>query len=111
MPRPTKMPGGPPTKLSFGTVKRVFKTLYKSYPVLLPLAIACIIFASITATLPAIFQQQIIEDIQEFYLGGDWSAAVKVILPKILLLVGFYSMSIIAITVQTQLMAYMTQGF
>ncbi len=111
MPRPTKMPGGPPKKLSFGIVKRVFKTLYKSYPVLLPLAIACIIFASITATLPAIFQQQIIEDIQEFYLGGDWSAAVKVILPKILLLVGFYSMSIIAITVQTQLMAYMTQGF
>ncbi len=107
-----KKPMGPPQKkMDFKIVGRVLKMLFKAYPVLLCVVIACIIFASITATLPAIFQQQIIADIQMFYESGDWSAASRVIIPKILTLVGFYAVSIAAITVQTQLMAYITQGF
>ncbi len=98
-------------KLDTNTFKRVLKMLYGFYPVLLPLTAVCIIFSAVTAALPAIFQQKIIADIQAFYLSGDWSAASKVILPKVFILLSFYVLSIISITLHTQIMAYMTQGF
>lgn len=96
---------------SFDTLKRVIKMLRGYYPVLFPAAIICIIFCAVTATLPAIFQQQVIAGIEDWYLTGDWDSASKIIVPKVLILAGFYCVSIIAITLQTQLMAYMTQGF
>ena len=108
-----KGPRGVPTgrKIDSGVLKRVLKLLFSSYPVLVPLTIACIIFSSVTAAAPAIFQQQVIADIQNFYLSGDWNAASKVILPKIAILIGFYALSMLSITLYTQLMAFITQGF
>ena len=85
--------------------------LFGYYPVLMPIALCCIVFAAVVATDPAIFQQQIIADIQIWYESGDWAGASQVILPKIFILISIYVVSIIAITVQTQLMAYITQGF
>ncbi len=98
-------------KIDSGVLKRVMKLLFSSFPVLMPLTIGCIIFSSITAAAPAIFQQQVIADIERFYLSGDWSAAAKVILPKVGILIGFYVLSMVSITLYTQLMAYITQGF
>lgn len=109
-PRPPRG-GAPGGKIDAGMLKRVMKLLFSSFPVLLPITIACIIFSSVTAAAPAIFQQQVIADIQKFYLSGDWSAAAKVILPKIAILITFYALSMISITLYTQLMAYITQGF
>lgn len=103
--------GAPGGKIDAGMLKRVMKLLFSSFPVLLPITIVCIIFSSITAAAPAIFQQQVIADIQKFYLSGDWSAAAKVILPKIAILITFYALSMVSITLYTQLMAYITQGF
>ena len=40
-----------------------------------------------------------------------WEAARDVIVPKVLLLIGFYVLSIVSITVESQLMAVITQGF
>ena len=101
----------PDKRIDPGMLKRVIKLLLKSYPVLVPLTIVCIIFSSITAAAPAIFQQQVIADIQRFYLSGDWASASKVIIPKIAILIGFYALSMVSITLYTQLMAYITQGF
>lgn len=101
----------PKPKLKTNTLIRIFKLLFSSYPVLLPITAGCIIFSAATATAPAIFQQQLIADIDVWYKTGDWEAASKVIIPKILILVGLYVLSIISITVYTQLMAYITQGF
>ena len=98
-------------KIDSGVLKRVMKLLFSSFPALMPLTIGCIIFSSITAAAPAIFQQQVIADIERFYLSGDWSAAAKVILPKVGILIGFYVLSMVSITLYTQLMAYITQGF
>lgn len=98
-------------KIDSNVLKRVMKLLFKSFPVLVPVTIFCIIFSSITAAAPAIFQQQVIADIQKFYLSGDWSAAAKVILPKIAILITFYALSMVSITLYTQLMAFITQGF
>ena len=104
------MPHGKPT-FKMSTLKRVLKLLYSFYPVMLPVTIACILFYSLVNSVPAIFQQKIIADIETFYRSGDWSAAKEVILPKIFVLIGLYILSIIAVTLYNQLMVIMTQGF
>ena len=93
------------------TLKRILGMLFKSYPVLLPVTIVCILFSAVTSAMPAIFQQQVIADIGKFYKSGDWDTAADVIIPKILILVAFYVLSIISITVYNQLMVIITQGF
>lgn len=98
-------------KMNFGALKRVIKMLYGYYPRLFPLAIGCIIFAAVTAALPAIFQQQVIAAIEDWYVSTDWDSAKQVIIPKVVLLGGFYVLSLIAGILQTQIMAIMTQGF
>ena len=97
-----------PTK---GTMGRVLKMLAKSYPVLFPLTIACIIFSAVTAAIPATFTQRVIAIIEQWYISRDWATASQEILPLIGILIGLYVVSIICVTVQSQLMAYMTQGF
>ena len=75
-----KRPMGPPRKMNFGTLKRVIKLLFSYYPVLMPLTLLCIIFSAGVSAIPAIFQQQIIADIEIWYKTGDWEAASKVII-------------------------------
>ncbi|MBR5578494.1 MAG: ABC transporter ATP-binding protein [Lachnospiraceae bacterium] len=93
------------------TLKRVLGMLKEFYPVLFPIIIFCILFSSVTATLPAIFQQQVIAGIQEWYLTGDWQQASGIIVPKVMILAVLYIISLIAVLVQTQLTAIITQGF
>ena len=98
-------------KFSFSSLKRIVGMLSSYYPKLFPVTIVCIIFSSITATLPAIFQQQVISGIQDWYMTGDWSAASKIIVPKVMILGFLYTLSLLAVILQTQLMAFITQGF
>ena len=105
------MPREPQAKFNPNTFKRIIKMLFKFYPVMMPLTVACIIFSAVTAAVPAVFQQKIIADIEIFIKSGDWNAAKQVILPKIFILVGLYAVSIIAITLYNQLIVFMTQGF
>lgn len=97
--------------MNMDVLKRLIKMLFGFYPVLVPITIGCIVIAAITASLPAIFQQQVLADIGDWYLTGDWSAASKVILPKVAILLCIYIVAWIAIFAYTQLMAYITQGF
>ena len=90
---------------------RVFKYLFSFYPKLLPLAIICIIFSSIVASIPSLFIQNVLEIVEKFYKAGDWTGAKSEILPYIFLLAGLYLLSIISSTTWNQLMAYITQGF
>ncbi|MBR3908670.1 MAG: ABC transporter ATP-binding protein, partial [Clostridia bacterium] len=105
------MPRGPRGKFNPNTFKRIIKMLFKFYPVMMPLTIACILFSAVTAALPAVFQQKVIADIEIFIKTGDWEAAKSVILPKVFILIGLYVVSIIAITLYNQLMVFITQGF
>ena len=43
-----------------GTVKRVLKTLFEFYPVLMPLTLVCIVFNAIVSAMPSIFMQRVI---------------------------------------------------
>ena len=105
------MNGKPKPKFNPGVLKRVIKMLYESYPVLLPLTLICVVFSAIVNTLPAIFNQQIIALIEEWYISRDWASAKLEIIPKIATLAVFYVISLISFFTHTQLMAYITQGF
>ena len=97
---------------SLSTLKRIISMLFRFYPVLLPVTLVCILFSAVTAALPAIFLQKVLELIGKYQLsGGAWSDAAKEIIPLVILLASLYILSMIAITLYTQLMAYITQGF
>ncbi len=90
---------------------RVVRLLIKAYPVMVPIVGVCILIAAVTASLPAIFQQQIYAVIGRWVESGDWASASKEITPKITVLVILYSVSLLAGLVRSQLMAVITQGF
>ncbi len=102
-----KMPM-PPKK---GVFLRVIKLLFSSYPVLVPLTAVCILFSAFTASIPALFMQNIFELIGKWQESGDWASASAEIVPKVMLLLTLYIISFCAITLYNQLMAYITQGF
>ncbi len=115
---PKGVPGPGGRKINFKTLKRVIVLLFKSYPRLLPIALVCIIFSAIVSSVPAIFQQKVLAVVTK-YLGEnppltantDWSMAAKEIIPLVIVLVVLYLLSILCITLQTQLMAIITQGY
>ncbi len=116
--KPMRGPGGPhmsgpPKKIDFGVLARVVKLLFKSYPVLVPLALFCIVFSAGVSAIPAIFQQKILAVVTNCLESGtmSWAVAKAEILPMIAVLIVLYTLSIIFITTQSQLMAYITQGF
>ncbi|MBR3963980.1 MAG: ABC transporter ATP-binding protein [Clostridia bacterium] len=97
--------------MDFGVLKRVLKLLFSYYPVLAPLTVFCILFSAVTSAIPSLFLQQVINAIEKYQLTKDWATASGEVIPKVVLLACFYVLSMISITVYTQLMAYMTQGF
>ena len=94
-----------------GVMKRILKFLFSFYPVLMPLTCLCIVLSAAVSSIPAIFNQKILSIIEEFYLERDWATAKEQIIPALITLASLYIVSIISITVYTQLMAYITQGF
>ena len=98
--------------LKKGVLGRILKMLFKFYPVLVPVTIFCIVFSAVASAIPAVFLQKVIAVITEYIsIGGTWEAASAEIIPKVMLLICFYILSIVSITLYSQLMAYITQGF
>ncbi len=107
-----------PPKQRDNSLLRILKLLIESYPRLIPLTAFCIVFSAIVSSIPAVFIQKVLAVITDFLAAGngipgelDWQMAKREILPLILTLAGLYVLSIIFITLYTQLMAYITQGF
>jgi len=98
-------------KLDGKCLIRVVKFFFKCYPVLAPLTALCILFSAGVAAIPSIFIQKVIAAIELWYKTGDWQSAKADIIPTVIILASLYLVSLIAITLHTQLMAYMTQGF
>ena len=92
-------------------LKRTVKKIFSYYPVLAPITLACILFSSVVSSIPALFTQNVIQIIEKRYVSRDWAAAQAELRPILTLLIVLYVLSILAILVQKQLMAYMTQGF
>ena len=94
-----------------GTMRRVITLLFRAYPVLVPLTVLCILFSAAVSALPAIFMQKVFAMIEKWQESGDFAAAAREIVPTVLILASLYLVSVVAITVYNQLMAYITQGF
>ncbi len=102
----------PPKKDSIKIVARILRMLFSFYPVMLPITIVCILISAVTAAIPALFMQKVLAVIETSLLDGTpWAEASKEILPLVFLLAALYVISMIAITLYTQMMAYITQGF
>ena len=106
------MGAGGKRKIDFRQLGRVVKMLFRYYPKAVPVAIVCIVFSAITAAIPAIFLEQVTNAIQTCLENGTpWSEAAGIIVPKVMVLICFYVISLVAVTLETQMAAVITQGF
>ena len=93
-----------------GVLRRLLKTLFEFYPVLLPVTLVCILINALVSSMPAVFLQKVIAMVDESYKRGDWSAVSGKILGLVGILVAMYVVSLIAGAFYTQMMAIITQG-
>ncbi len=99
-------------RMNGDVLKRLLRMLFSYYPVLLPVSIVCIIFSAVASAIPAIFLEKVVNAITYSVKNGlSWEAVRGEIVPKVMLLIVFYVLSIIAVTLETQLMAVITQSF
>ncbi len=99
-------------KLDFRMLGRVVKMLFRYYPRMVPISVACIFFSAITATIPAIFLEKVTTAIGVAYQNHTpWDVAKGEIMPKVFVLLAFYVLALIAVALETQLAAFITQGF
>ena len=115
------IPDSPKAKsgISIHTFRRIIKILYESYPKLIPFTAFCIVFSAIVNAVPSIFVQKILAVVTECLENGlssgaagiDWSEASGKIIPLINALIVLYILSIMSMTIYSQLMAVITQGF
>ena len=115
--QPMKAPakGMPPKgrpKMSFKMLGRVLKLYFKSYPVLVPLQLFCILFSAAISAMPALFVQKIVEAISNAVDNKiPWEVASGDIVSHIVTLATLYILALISTTLFNQLGAYITQGF
>lgn len=91
-------------------IPRLIKTLFGFYPVMLPIAVVCILVSAIVSSIPSVFMQNIIAAVEQSYKTGDWASVSSKIIGLVSLLCIFYVLSLIAGFVFNQLMAVITQG-
>lgn len=95
-----------------GTLKRLLKSLFASYPRLLPLAMCFIIFSAIVSAIPAVFMQNIMRIIGVALKEKlAWESVSTEILQYVFILAGLYILSITSLICYQQLLAVITQGF
>ena len=93
-----------------GVLRRLLRTLFEFYPVLLPITMLCIVINAVVSAAPAIFMQNVIQIVDDSYKSGDWSAVSGQILTFVGILIVMYLVSLVAGTFYTQMMAIITQG-
>ncbi len=108
-------------KINMKSLLRVVKMLRSFFPVLIPVTLICIIFSSAVSSIPSLFLQKIIAVIEDTIKSDAWKTATDKsviwetakdkIIPLIVILASLYIISIILMTVYTQLLAFITQGF
>ena len=93
------------------TIKRVIKTLFSFYPVLLPITLAFILLSSAAAAVPDVFIKKVIAIIEKWGETGNWESAKAELVPTMTVLVIIYLVALAMVYVYNQLMAVITQGF
>ena len=97
-------------KVKKGVVSRLLRTMRGFYPVMLPLAVVCIVFSAVVSSIPSIFMQNVIAAVETSWVSGDWSAVGGRILRLVGLLAAFYVLALVSSVSYNQIMAIITQG-
>lgn len=104
------MPKRPP--IQKGIVKRLLKSLFHYYPVMLPIALVCIVINAAISSIPALFMERLYTLLVDALVQNlGWSDVAADLAGIMGLLIGMYIVSLIAGAVYTQLMAIITQGY
>ena len=93
-----------------GVLRRLIRMVFEFFPVLLPVALVCILINAVVRSMPAVFMQKVIAVVEDTYESGDWSLASGRILKLLTILVTMYVISLIAGAAYNQMMAIITQG-
>ena len=93
-----------------GVMRRLIRTIFEFYPVLLPITMGCILINAIVSSAPSIFMQNAISIVEDHFQTGDWASASGQIIRLVTILLIMYAVSLIANICYTQLMAIITQG-
>ncbi len=100
-----------PTKVKKGTTKRLIKTIFEFYPVMLPLTLFLILFNAVVSSIPSIFMQKVISAVETSWNDGStWETVGSAIIHSVIILGIFYVLSLISGFVYNQNMAIITQG-
>ena len=91
-------------------ILRVFKCLFRYYPVLMPVIFVCLLVNALTNAAPAIFMQQALAVVGRYWQSGDWAAASGPIGQITLTLACFYLVGLVANFTWNRLMAIVCQG-
>ena len=94
-----------------GTMLRLIRTLFSFFPVIMPFVTVCTVFSAVITSLPSVFMQKVLDVIETYFADGNWTAAKPLIIEKVALLAVFYVISILALILETQVLAYVTQSF
>ena len=109
---PQKGVRGPRVPAKKGTFGRIIKALFKAYPGLATLTVVCTLLSAFVTAIPALFQQRVLDILADALKQNlTWELARDKIVPLVLFLIGLYIMSIILMTINSQVGAVMTQGF
>lgn len=92
------------------TLQRAIGLMIRYYPAHTVIILICIITQAVVATLPSMFLQQAIAVVGQYWKQGDWSAAAAPLMQIAFTLLGCYVLALIAIVIETQLAAVVTQG-
>ena len=102
-----------------GVVKRLIKSLFHYYPVMLPIALVCIVINAAISSVPALFMNNLFTLLDrainpsnaEFTHILTWNEVSLQVAGIMGLLIGMYAISLVAGAVYNQLMAIITQGY
>ncbi len=95
-----------------GVMKRLIKSLFHYYPVMLPVALACIVVNAVISSLPAFIMLPLFDLLEAAVANGQtWAEISGEVTRLMCILIGMYAVSLIAGAVYTQLMAIITQGY
>jgi ATP-binding cassette subfamily B protein len=100
----------PGLALNFSVLKRVLKDVHSFYPVLLPVAVVCILINAVVNAIPPIFMQQALAMVEANWQTGDWEAIATPLFKLVATLATFYVICVICNFVWNRLMAIICQG-
>ena len=94
------------------TFGRIIKTLFQAYPVLIPFIILCIIFGAVVAAIPDVILPGIIDILKAAIENKtSFDTVLLQIRPYMTKLIILYITALSLNIIQTQLLAYVTQGY